>query len=52
MEQNMAGYAKYYYCGSIELSGSSEFIREIDHNRRDFSTDVRNKLYFELGTIT
>jgi hypothetical protein len=48
----MAGYAKYYYCGSIELSGSSEFIREIDHNRRDFSTDARNKLYFELGTIT
>ncbi len=37
MEQNLAGYAKYYSYGSPKISWGSEFIREIDHNRRDFS---------------
>jgi len=36
MEHNMAGYAKYYLCGSIIILGSSEFTRKIDHNRKDF----------------
>ncbi len=36
MEHNMAKYAKYYSCGNIKISGSSEFIRKIDHNRRYF----------------
>jgi hypothetical protein len=36
MEHNLVGYAKYYSCGNIEISGSSEFTREIDHSRRDF----------------
>jgi hypothetical protein len=37
MKHNLAEYAKYYLCGRIEISGSNEFIRETDHNRRDFS---------------
>jgi hypothetical protein len=37
MEHNLAGHAKYYSCGCIEISRSSEFARETDHNRRDFS---------------
>ncbi len=37
MEHNLAGYAKYYSCRSIEILGSNEFTREIDYNRRDFS---------------
>jgi hypothetical protein len=56
MEHNMAKYAKYYSCGNIKISGSSEFIRKIDHNRRYFfghwKVDAKNKLYFELGTNT
>jgi hypothetical protein len=36
MEFNLAGYAKYYSSGSRKISGSSEFIRKIDHNRKDF----------------
>jgi hypothetical protein len=35
MEHNLAGYAKYYSCGRINFLGSSEFTREIDHNRKD-----------------
>jgi hypothetical protein len=27
MEHNLAGYAKYYLCGSIKILGGSEFIR-------------------------
>jgi hypothetical protein len=37
MEHNLARYAKYYSCGSIEISRGSEFTREIDHSKRDFS---------------
>jgi hypothetical protein len=37
MEHNLAGYAKYYSCGCTKILGSSEFIRETDHNIRDFS---------------
>jgi hypothetical protein len=37
MEHNLAEYAKYYSCGSREISRSSEFTREINHNRRGFS---------------
>jgi len=32
MEHNLVEYAKYYSYGHIEISGSSEFIREINHN--------------------
>ncbi len=37
MEHNLAEYAKYYSCGCTKISRSSEFTREIDHSRRDFS---------------
>ncbi len=37
MEHNLVGYAKYYSYGCTKISGSSEFTREIDHSRRDFS---------------
>jgi hypothetical protein len=37
MEHNMARYAKYYSCRSIEISGGGEFTRKIDYNKRDFS---------------
>ncbi len=37
MEHNFAKYAKYYSCGNTKILRSSEFTREIDHNRRDFS---------------
>jgi hypothetical protein len=36
MEHNMAEYAKYYSCGHTKILRSSEFTREIDHNKRDF----------------
>jgi hypothetical protein len=36
MEHNLVEYAKYYSCGSIKIPGSSEFTREINHNKRDF----------------
>jgi hypothetical protein len=36
MEHNLARYAKYYSCGSIEISKSNEFTREINHNKIDF----------------
>jgi hypothetical protein len=36
MEHNLVGYAKYYFYGRTKISRSSEFTREIDHNRRDF----------------
>jgi hypothetical protein len=36
MEHNLAEYVKYYSCGRIEISRSSEFTRETDHNRKDF----------------
>ncbi len=36
MEHNLAEYAKYYSCGSIEISRGSEFIKKIDYNKRDF----------------
>ncbi len=39
MEHNLAEYANYYSYGSIEISGGSEFTREIDHSKRDFSRD-------------
>jgi hypothetical protein len=34
---NLAGYAKYYSYGSIEILGGNEFIRKTNYNRRDFS---------------
>ncbi len=34
MEHNLAEYAKYYSCGSIEVFGSSEFIRQTKTNKR------------------
>jgi hypothetical protein len=37
MEHNLAGYAKYYSNGSIEISRGSEFTRETNYNKRDFS---------------
>ncbi len=37
IEHNLAKYAKYYPCGRIDISWSSEFTRETDHNIRDFS---------------
>jgi hypothetical protein len=36
MEHILAKYAKYYSCGSTKILGSSEFIRKIDHNKRNF----------------
>ncbi len=36
MEHNLAEYVKYYSCGCTKISRSSEFTREIDHNRRNF----------------
>jgi hypothetical protein len=36
MEHNLVEYAKYYSYGCIKISGSGEFTREIDHNKRDF----------------
>ncbi len=56
MEHNLVEYAKYYSCGGIKISGGSEFTRETNYNKRDFSrhwlVNARNKLYFELGIIT
>jgi hypothetical protein len=37
MEHNMAGYAKYYFCGSTKILGGSGFTRKTDHNKRKFS---------------
>ncbi len=37
MEHNLPGYVKYYFCGRTKFLGSSEFTREIDHNKKDFS---------------
>jgi hypothetical protein len=37
MEHNLVGDAKYYSYGNIEILGSSECTRKIDHNKRDFS---------------
>jgi hypothetical protein len=37
MEHNLARYAKYHFCECIKIFGSSEFTRETDHSRRDFS---------------
>jgi len=37
MEDNMAKYAKYYSYGSTKISRSSEFTKETNHYRRDFS---------------
>jgi hypothetical protein len=37
MEHNLAGYAKYYSNGSIKISRGSEFTRETNYNKRDFS---------------
>jgi hypothetical protein len=36
MGHNLAWYAKYYSYGSTKISRGSEFIREIDYNKRDF----------------
>ncbi len=36
MEHNLAKHAKYYYCACIKILGSSQFIRETNHNKRDF----------------
>jgi hypothetical protein len=56
MEHNLAEYAKYYFYGSTKISRGSEFTRNFDYNKRYFSkhwsTNVINKLYFELGKIT
>ncbi len=32
MEHNLVKYAKYYSYGHIKILGSSEFIREFNHN--------------------
>jgi hypothetical protein len=37
MKHNLAKYAKYCSCGSTKILKGSEFTREIDHNKRDFS---------------
>ncbi len=37
MEHNVAGYAKYFSYGNTQILGSSEFTKETNHNRRDFS---------------
>ncbi len=37
MEHNLTEYAKYYFCESTKISGSNEFTKETNHNRRDFS---------------
>jgi hypothetical protein len=37
MEHKLAKYVKYYSYGNIEVLGNSEFTRETNHNRRDFS---------------
>jgi hypothetical protein len=36
MEHNLAGYAKYYSCGSIKISRSNVFNRKFDYNKRYF----------------
>jgi len=36
MEHNVAKYAKYYSCGNIKISGSSEFTRETNHIKKIF----------------
>jgi hypothetical protein len=36
MEHNMDKSTKYYSCGRTKMS-SSEFTREVNHNRSDFS---------------
>jgi hypothetical protein len=36
MEHNLAGYAKYYFCGFTKIWRNSEFTKETDHSRRDF----------------
>jgi hypothetical protein len=37
MEHNLVGYAKYCFCGSIEISRSNEFTRATNHDKIDFS---------------
>jgi hypothetical protein len=37
MEHNLAGYAKYYSCESIEITRSSEFTKKTDHSRKKIS---------------
>jgi hypothetical protein len=37
MEHNLAEYAKYNSYGNIKILGASEFTRELDHNRREYS---------------
>jgi hypothetical protein len=37
MEHNLVKYAKYYPCKSKEISRGSEFTKEIDYNKIDFS---------------
>jgi len=44
MEHNLVGYAKYYSCGSIEITRSSEFTRETNHNRKEFSKYCKQML--------
>jgi hypothetical protein len=55
LEHNLAGYAKYYSCGSTKISRGDEFTRETNHNTiiffRYWLADARNKLYIKLGTI-
>jgi hypothetical protein len=36
MEHNLAEYAKYYSCKSIEMLRGSEFTRKINYNRKYF----------------
>jgi hypothetical protein len=43
MEYNLAGYAKYYSCGSTKISRNNEFAREIDHSKKDFFLTLVNK---------
>jgi hypothetical protein len=44
MEHNLAGYAKYYYCGSIKNSRGKEFIRKINYNIAKIFLDISKQM--------
>jgi hypothetical protein len=37
MEHNLVEFAKYYFYGSIKITRSNEFTKEIDNSKRNFS---------------
>jgi hypothetical protein len=55
MEHNLAGYAKYYSCGNIEISRGNEFTRKIDDHRRNFPrywlANARKSYILNLGQL-